>query len=102
KIASELRFQDKSRTTYYVNLALTEAQKINSEKSWKEFYERAVEIYIDMDALDTALDYLLKEYDLYKHSNDLKRFELENQLGIINARLNNPEKALTYFKGILP
>ena len=102
KIASELRFQDKSRTTYYVNLALTEAQKINSEKSWKEFYERAVEIYIDMDALDTALDYLLKEYDLYKHSNDLKRFELENQLGIINARLNNPQKALVYFKGILP
>ena len=102
KIASELKFQDKSRTTYYVNLALTEAQKINSEKSWKEFYERAVEIYIDMDALDTALDYLLKEYDFYKDSKELKRFELENKLGIINARLNNPEKALDYFKGILP
>src|SRR5690606_6716073 len=28
-------------------------------------------------------------------------FEIENQLGIINARLNNPEKALTYFKKIL-
>jgi DNA-binding NarL/FixJ family response regulator len=102
KIASELKFQDKSRTTYYVNLALTEAQKINSEKTWKEFYERAVEIYTDMDALDLALDYLLKEYDFYKDSKELKRFELENKLGIINARLNNPEKALDYFKGILP
>src|SRR5690606_24042195 len=86
----------------YINLAEKNAKKINSEDVWKEFYGKAFVIYSDMDALDAALNYLLKEYDYYKNTESLKRFELENKLGIINARLNNPEKALTYFKGILP
>ncbi|HLV23745.1 MAG TPA: hypothetical protein VKY36_03065 [Moheibacter sp.] len=102
KIASELKFKDKVRTTYYINLAEKKAEEINSETTWKKFYARAFEIYSDMDALDLSLNYLLKEYDYYKNSNDLKKYELENKLGIINARLNNPEKALVYFKKILP
>ncbi len=102
KIAEELKFRDKSRTSYYINLAEKNAENINSEKVWKEFYGKAFKIYSDMDALDAALNYLLKEYDYYKNTESLKKFELENKLGIINARLNNPEKALIYFKGILP
>ncbi len=102
KIADELKFQDKSRTSYYINLAEKNAKKINSDEIWKEFYGKAFSIYSDMDALDAALNYLLKEYDYYKNTESLKRFELENKLGIINARLNNPEKALVYFKKILP
>lgn len=102
EIASELKFKDKTRTTYYVNLAKEKAEKVNSEKAWKRFYEKAFEIYSDLDALDVALDYLLKEYDYYKNTDDLRRYEIENKLGIINARLNNSEKALFYFKKILP
>ncbi len=101
-IASELKYKDKSRATYYIKLAEERARKINSDEAWKNFYRKAFLIYSELDALDVALDYLLKEYDYYKETKDLKKYEIENQLGIINARLNNPEKALFYFKRILP
>ena len=101
KIASELKYKDKSRTTHYIELGKEKAEEANDDEIWKNFYNKAFHIYSDLDALDVALVYLLKEYDFYKDSNELKRFEIENQLGIINARLNNPEKALFYFKKIL-
>lgn len=101
KVASELRYKDKTRATHYIELAKKRAEEADSEEIWKLFYSQSFLIYSDLDALDVALVYLLKEYDYYKDTDDLKKFEIENQLGIINARLNNPEKALTYFKKIL-
>lgn len=101
KIASELKYKDKSRATYYIKLAENKAQEINSDKVWKEFYPQATHIYLEMDAFDWALNYLLKEYNYYKNTDELKRYEIENQLGVINAKLNNPQKALFYFKEIL-
>src|SRR5690554_6647016 len=72
KIASELKYKDKSRATYYIKLAENKAQEINSDKVWKEFYPQATHIYLEMDAFDWALNYLLKEYNYYKNTDELK------------------------------
>ncbi len=101
KIASELKYEDRSRMAYYVELAKKRADSADEEDIWKSFYNRAFHIYSDLDALDAALNYLLKEYDYYKNTENLKKYEIENQLGVIHARLNNPDKALFYFKKIL-
>lgn len=101
QIASELKFQDKNRMMKYLNLAKQGAEELNTEETWKNYYGKTYQIYSDLDQLDLALENLLKEYDYYKNTEDLKKYEIQNQLGIINSRLNNPQKAIEYFQSIL-
>src|SRR5699024_4618827 len=100
-IASRLKYKDKLRTFHYINLAEENARKVNTDSVWKDFYKKASDIYAEMDALDLSLKYLLKEYDYYKKTDDPERYSIENRLGVLNGRLNSPEKALGYFEGII-
>src|SRR5690606_6654209 len=98
KIADELKYSDKTRAAHYLELARKKAENIDKEKSWKEFYKQSAQIYYDLDAFDISIEYLLKEYEFYEKSDEKRKYEIEGQLGIIYARMNNQNKALYYFE----
>ena len=100
KIANELKYIDKTRAFHYIELGRKNAEEIDNEETWKEFYKESALIYYDLDAFDVSIENLLKEYEFYENSTDKRKFDIENQLGIIYARMNNQNKALIYFEKV--
>ena len=97
KIADELKTENFTRSQYYINLAKEHTEKLNTDASWKDFYDKTKRIYFDVDALDLFQEALLSEYNLYKNTNEEKRYKLETQLAILYSRLNDKKIALYYF-----
>lgn len=97
KIAYELKFDDLKRTNYYIDIARKNTEKINTDDAWKNYYRKSAKIYFEIDALDLFTDSLLKEYAYYKNTTEERRYLLENQLGVLYARLNDKNLALFYF-----
>lgn len=100
KIADELKYSNTSRAIQYLELARKKAEEMDQEENWKTFYREGSLIYYDLDAFDVAIDYLLKELAYYEKTDHERKLEIESQLGIIYARMNNQEKALFYFNNL--
>lgn len=102
KIALRLQKSDWDRAIKYIELAESEAKKIEeSELTLANVYSTAGKMYASKDVLDIALQYYLKAYDIYKNSGNLEEVaKLENNLAIIYAVGNNKEKALKYFLNV--
>lgn len=98
QIAQKLKNKDWKRTLHYLEYARKEARASGSDETLMHFFTTAADIYYDKDVLDVALDYYQKAYNLYRQTNDEgKKFDLENDLAVIYARLKNKDKALYYF-----
>ena len=98
--ASKLKYTDWKKSEDYIHKAGKEAEKEGSEGVIAEFYRQAATIYYDRDIFDTSLQYNLYAYKYYKKNNPEKAAEIENQLAIINARLNNKDEAFAHFKNV--
>jgi len=99
-IASQLSNSDWQRAQHYIEVAEDAALKAGSEKVLADYYAETGYIYYDKDALDVALDYLLKAYDYYRDKGLSEKFGLENRLAIVYARIENHDLALQYFQRI--
>ncbi|WP_432412758.1 tetratricopeptide repeat protein [Rasiella sp. SM2506] len=96
-IAEELQQSNWERTVHYLDIAKETAENANDEALLAEVYVAAGTIYSAKDALDIALENFLKAYNYYEDKEASKRFRLENNLAIVYARIDNKEKALSYF-----
>ncbi len=100
KIAFELKNTDWERALHYIDYAEDVASASNSKKVLADFYVASGNIYYHKDALDISLDYFLKAYEYYKDEEVPKKYVVENVLAVINARIENKEDALHYFKSV--
>jgi len=100
-IARELKDTDWNRALHYLEYSEEVAKATDSDKILADVYVEAADIYYDKDVLDVALDYYRKAYDIYNQNHDKQKIiELENDLAIIYARLNDRDRALFYFKKV--
>ncbi|WP_018475929.1 tetratricopeptide repeat protein [Echinicola pacifica] len=102
EIASRIMHTDWDRTIWYLDLAEKEARKTPDEElNLAKVYMGAAKIYHSKDALDIALDYYLKAYEIYNsHDKVLEVAKIENNLAIIYAQGNNPENSLQFFEHV--
>ena len=102
KIALSLQHSDWERAIKYIDLAEDQAKKTaQPEQALAVVYTAAGDIYDSKDALDIALQYYLKAYDIYKEKNNVKEAaRIENNLAILYAKSNNQEKALKFFSHV--
>ncbi len=100
KIASELSNTDWERSLYYIEVAESAALASDDPQVYADYQKKTGEIYYQKDALDISLDYYLKAYDFYKDKEYPERYVLENHLAIVNARVENSDVALDYFRRV--
>jgi len=100
EIAEKLANTDWKRALHYIEVGEDAALKTGSEKVLADYYTQTGYIYYDKDALDVALDYLLKAYDYYRDREFAEKYGLENRLAIVYARIENHDLALQYFQRI--
>lgn len=103
RIAIKLKDIDWDRALMYLELAESEAKKIeNSEILLASIYETTADMYYSKDVFDVTLDYYQKAHNIYLEVNNIdEAIKLENNLAIIYAKLNNKDKALEHFKHVL-
>jgi len=102
KIAWEFRDTDWKRALHYIELTQELLKKIDSEEITADTNIKIADIYNDKDAFDIALTYYLKAYEYYQPKSQNKtKYQLENALAVIYARLNNKQKAMFYFNHLL-
>lgn len=98
-IATQLKNEDWERTLYYLEISKEHAVNSNSEEVIANYYKVAGDIFFSKDALDIALKNYLKSYDFFKDKpSSEKSVELEQNLSITYGRINEPEKARTFFR----
>ncbi|QLC64995.1 hypothetical protein LPB248_01515 [Flavobacterium sp. LPB0248] len=102
KIASKLKDTDWDRAIKYIELAETEAKKVDkADLALAKVYLSAGGIYSSKDVFDITLQYYLKAYEIYKSNNiEDEIVQVENSLAIIYGKTNNQEKALKYFLNV--
>lgn len=102
RVAKKLVSTDWDRAISYIELAENEALKTSTpDQSLASVYTTKGDFFFDKDVLDITVAYYLKAYNLYKkHNLDQEVAITENNIAIIYAQLNNPEKALKYFKNV--
>ncbi len=98
EIAWSLKDTDWTRALKYLELSEIEVKKTNQKSLQAIVYKTAAEIYASKDALDVAIDYYHKAYDIYKGGNNFEQAaKIENNLAVIYGQSNNQDKALQYF-----
>ena len=101
QVSEKLKDTDWKRASHYIEYTESQLKSINGDEFYASINERIATIYNEKDALDIALSYYLKAYEVYSLSETEKKYELETGLAIIYARLNNTERALYYFNKAL-
>jgi len=95
-IAEQLSKIDWNRCAKYITNAEEYINKSNSNPS--KIYLRIANIYDNKDMLDLALKYYLKAYKYYKNKiNNNEKANIENNIAIAYARLENSKKAYEFF-----
>ena len=101
KIARELKNTNWKRCLKYIELAETNANKVNQPEFSINTFQKIADIYDSKDLLDISLKYYTKAYNLAKAEGyDDLMHGLENDIAITYARLNKYKQALSFFKRI--
>ncbi|MBD3905815.1 tetratricopeptide repeat protein [Chryseobacterium sp. Ch-15] len=101
---SYIAFLDSANTIKYkdgekVDLYIQKAKKAASDKDLGDFYLKAIQIYIDTNHFDEALEYCTKAHHLFTEKNDLEKLAKVNSFfAFIYAQLNDPQRAINYYK----
>ena len=98
EIAYELKFSDWDRALHYLEFSEEQIQKVNTEEDRAAYYNDVGQIYYEKDALDIALDYFLKAYDIYKHGDSEEKNMLIHNLAVLYGRLKKEDEALPFFR----
>src|SRR5690554_4375037 len=99
-IASHLAQEDWKRALQFIDLAETDAEDSDSEKTMADYHIAVAEIYSKKDAWDISLNNLVKAYAFYKDKPLEDRYRLENDLAIAYSETRNPKRALELYHKI--
>ncbi len=99
-IASHLAQEDWKRALQFIDLAETDAEDSDSEKTMADYHIAVAEIYSKKDAWDISLNNLVKAYAFYKDKPLEDRYRLENDLAIAYSETKNPKRALELYHKI--
>ena len=102
RIAWELKDNDWERCSKYIYLTEKYALESGVDKLIIASYKEIADIYYSKDLLDISLEYYLKAYNLCSNNTpkSLKQ-DLQNDLAVIHAKLENKKQALFFFTKIL-
>ncbi|WP_157444171.1 MULTISPECIES: tetratricopeptide repeat protein [unclassified Chryseobacterium] len=93
--ANALKYKDVEKTNLYIQ----KAKKIASEKDLEDFYLKTIQIYIDINHFDEALEYCTKAHEVFTEKKDLVKLAKVNSFfAFIYAQLNDPQRAIKYYK----
>lgn len=93
--ANATKYKDVEKTTQFIQ----KAEKLVSEKDLGDFYLKAIQIYIDINHFDEALEYCTQAHNVFTEKNDLRKLAKVNSFfAFIYAQLNDPQRAIKYYK----
>jgi tetratricopeptide (TPR) repeat protein len=93
--ANAIKFKDGEKVNSYIQ----KAKKVVSEKDLGSFYLKTVQIYIDNNHFDEALEYCTKAHKVFTEKKDLEKLAVVNSyFAFIYAQLNDPQRAIKYYK----
>lgn len=96
--ANTIKYKDGKKVDVYIQ----KAKKAASEKDLGDFYLKAIQIYIDTNHFDEALEYSTQAHDVFIEKNDLEKLAKVNSFfAFIYAQLNDPQRAIRYYKKTL-
>lgn len=82
-----------------VNSYIQKAKKVVSENNLGDFYLKTIQIYIDINHFDEALEYCTKAHEVFTEKKDLEKLAKVNSFfAFIYAQLNDPQRAIKYYK----
>lgn len=97
-------FIDSANTIKYKNgekasLYIQKAKKMVPEKDLGDFYLKTIQIYIDINHFDEALEYCTQAHNIFSERKDLEKLAKVNSFfAFIYAQLNDPQRAIKYYK----
>ncbi|MBO6184282.1 MAG: tetratricopeptide repeat protein [Chryseobacterium sp.] len=84
------------------NLYIQKAKKIVLEKDLGDFYLKTIQIFIDINHFDEALEYCTKAHHAFIESNNPEKLAIVNSyFAFIYGQLNDPQRAIIYYKKTL-
>lgn len=93
--ADAVKFKDAEKANSYIQ----KAKKIVPEKDLGDFYLKTIQIYIDINHFDEALEYCTKAHDVFTERKDLEKLAKVNSFfAFTYAQLNDPQRAIKYYK----
>lgn len=85
-----------------INQYIQKAKKEVSEKDLGDFYLKTIQIYIDINHFDEALEYCTQAHNIFSERKDLENLAKVNSFfAFIYAQLNDPQRAIKYYKRTL-
>lgn len=100
-IARKLKDIDWVRSTKYIDIAEDNALKTDNKLFIINIYKQIADIYYSKDFLDISLEYYVKAYKSFNEGVGSELYHnLENDIAIIAAKLNQKDKALEFFKRV--
>lgn len=97
-------FIDSANTIKYKNgekasLYIQKAKKMVPEKDLGDFYLKTIQIYIDINHFDEALEYCTQAHNIFSEKKDLEKLaKINSFFAFIYAQLNDPQRAIKYYK----
>lgn len=93
--ANQVKYKNVKKADLYIQ----KAKKIVSEKDLGDFYLSTIQVYIDMNHFDEALEYCTKAHTIFTEKQDLEKLAKVNSFfAFIYAQLNDPQRAIKYYK----
>lgn len=93
--ANAIKYKDGEKANLYIQ----KAKKAVPEKDLGDFYLKTIQIYIDINHFDEALEYCTKAHHAFTESKNPEKLAIVNSyFAFIYGQLNDPHRAIKYYK----